>query len=111
MIMFATTLVQGQTEDTASGAGKAVVEPSDAQVRDILQTVLRERVPSVVLEADVLKAAESPNMGARIDAIQQRLKRVARGIPDIRVIPAQARAWVGESGGAAALVRALLSAR
>ena len=49
-------------------------------------------------------------MGARIDAIQQRLDRVVRGIPEILTIPSDVRAWVDDTGGMARLIRAVLLA-
>jgi hypothetical protein len=49
-------------------------------------------------------------MGARIDAIQQRLDRVVRGILEILTIPSDVRAWVDDTGGMARLIRAVLLA-
>jgi len=83
---------------------------SDAEIRQILLTVLRERFDANAARAATPGAVESPTMAARIDAVQQRLKRVAGGLPEIRTIPAQVRTWVRESGGAALLIRAVLLA-
>ena len=65
---------------------------SDAEIHQILLTVLRERLAANASPAATLETAAPTTVGARIDVVQQRLKRVVRGIPDILTIPGQVRA-------------------